>query len=561
MWHFDQDRRSNVNGGDIGVLPPNHETTCWSNGSLGQGMPIPVIDLFAGPGGLGEGFSAYRTTNGDRPFQVKLSIEKDPYAHTTLQLRSFVRQFDDGPPLEYYKAMADINKPLHQRLDTLFHHYPAQAEAAASEAWRVELGKADRAKVRERIAAALGDAEHWVLLGGPPCQAYSLAGRSRNKGEPDYNPEADHRQFLYVEYLQVIAEHQPSVFVMENVKGLLSATLQNQRIFARILSDLSEPVRALHREGRTVRTGRPARPSVRYTIVSLTERSMDEEGLLQDFVVRMERYGIPQARHRLILLGIRSDVLGSIPPGTLVPKAPVPARDVLEGLPRLRSGLSRAADSAKDWLACLAAVKSHRWFNALQNSVSAQMTRALDGLTAPRKDRGGEYISYTPSIRYNRKWYIDDRLEGVFNHATRNHIASDLHRYLYAACFGLAHRRSPVLADFPKPLLPDHQNVKAALRGGNFADRFRVQLADRPATTITSHIAKDGHYYIHYDPTQCRSLTVREAARLQTFPDNYFFCGPRTAQYVQVGNAVPPLLARQIADIVIQFLRDTGAVS
>ena len=139
-------------------------------------------------------------------------------------------------------------------------------------------------------------------------------------------------------------------------------------------------------------------------------------------------------------------------------------------------------------------------------------------------------------------------LKGVCNHESRSHIRQDLFRYLFVSCFAKVNGRSPKLSDFPNSLLPKHLNAK----GGKFADRFRVQLYGQPSKTVTSHISKDGHYFIHPDSAQCRSLTVREAARIQTFPDNYFFCGPRTEQFHQVGNAVPPLLAKQIAKIVFK---------
>ena len=132
-------------------------------------------------------------------------------------------------------------------------------------------------------------------------------------------------------------------------------------------------------------------------------------------------------------------------------------------------------------------------------------------------------------------------------------MRSDLHRYLYAACYAMRFQSSPKVDEFPRELLPEHLNIHQ--EKGPFRDRFRVQLADQPSSTVVSHIAKDGHYYIHYDPAQCRTLTVREAARLQTFPDNYFFEGNRTQQYWQVGNAVPPFLARQVAASVASLLQ------
>ena len=151
------------------------------------------------------------------------------------------------------------------------------------------------------------------------------------------------------------------------------------------------------------------------------------------------------------------------------------------------------------------------------------------------------------------RWVQDRSLNGVCQHEARSHMPSDLAHYLFASCFAQMEGYSPRLDVFPLKLLPDHANVSNTARKAEeipFKDRFRVQCSRNPATTIVSHIGKDGHYYIHYDPTQCRSLTVREAARLQTFPDNYYFAGNRTEQYIQVGNAVPPLLANKLAKIV-----------
>jgi DNA (cytosine-5)-methyltransferase 1 len=149
-------------------------------------------------------------------------------------------------------------------------------------------------------------------------------------------------------------------------------------------------------------------------------------------------------------------------------------------------------------------------------------------------------------------WYLDPKIQGVTLHESRSHMETDLYRYLYAASFTSVKKKSPKLRDFPRTLLPSHENVDN--ESIPFEDRFRVQLHHEPSSTIVSHIAKDGHYYIHYDPSQCRSLTVREAARLQTFPDNYFFDGGIVQGRVQTGNAVPPLLAQAVALSIKKYI-------
>lgn len=178
----------------------------------------------------------------------------------------------------------------------------------------------------------------------------------------------------------------------------------------------------------------------------------------------------------------------------------------------------------------------------------------LKGLAAPEAGRGGEHVRKSDAASPQVRRIVGSSNGVALNHSTRAHIAGDLARYLFVSAWGDCLGKSPELAEFPLALLPNHRNVELAMGGSHFADRFRVQLRNQPSTTITSHISKDGHYYIHPDVAQCRSLTVREAARLQTFPDDYIFAGPRTAQYHQVGNAVPPFLARQIAQLVADLL-------
>lgn len=516
-------------------------------------MIIPIIDIFAGPGGLGEGFSAFlNPKTGHRQFKIALSIEKDFYAHQTLTLRSFFRQFDHSNiPFDYYEFVkGNIS------IEDLFKKWPVQAEKANSEAWLAELGESKNAIsnkiVDKKIIEALQGAKDWLLIGGPPCQAYSVVGRSRRR-EKLLDEKKDERVGLYKQYLRILAVHNPAIFVMENVKGLLSAKTQESPVFDKILDDLADPVKAYLSE--YCNNTNLDCPGYRIFSFVTEPMSFDNNGnpfyKQEDFVIYSEKYGIPQTRHRVILLGIRKDIDNR--PRMLEQQAGISISSVLTGLPRLRSTLSRIRDSGEIWKASLIEIITNDILTGIDKEVKLEIVKQLDKITLPQKESGSEYIK-NPHIKigYRPDWYLDEKLGGVCNHFSRSHMKSDLYRYFFVACYAKVKRRSPKLEDFPYALLPNHKNVKEGIDNKKFADRFRVQLWNYPSKTVTSHISKDGHYYIHPDPTQCRSFTVREAARIQTFPDNYYFCGSRTSQYIQVGNAVPPLLANQIANIVFE---------
>lgn len=287
---------------------------------------IPMVDVFAGPGGLNEGFSSLRDSVGDPVFETAASFELDPTACATLRLRAALRQaerqYGEYPEVYYrflrgeipYAALAadDAMQPL--------------LKEAHEEVEEIRLGEDTRErsdeKIAERLASARSQDDPWVLVGGPPCQAYSLAGRSRRTGDPTF--KEDHKHLLYREYLHIIEDFDPALFVMENVKGMLSSQHEGSRIFDRIKSDL---------EG----------PGQRYSIKSFR---VSDNGKLQphDYILRAEDYGVPQRRHRVILLGIRNDV--NLPePDLLKAQSAVTVADAIGSMPRIRSVLSKARDT------------------------------------------------------------------------------------------------------------------------------------------------------------------------------------------------------------------------
>ena len=506
-----------------------------------------LVDLFAGPGGLGEGFASLKV-DGHSPFHIGISVEKEASAHRTLRLRAFLREYR-----RRYDCLPDQFIDFHAGLigEPDWSSVDAQSwRIAVDEARALELGsEAAATAIDDAITSLRRDFDETILIGGPPCQAYSLVGRARSRGKLGYVPEEDERHYLFREYIRVLDRLRPAAFVMENVKGLLSSTVESRRVFEMLMEDLS-----------SLGTGQGQAYALRAIRIEGGKASLKEAVKPSDFVVRAEKFGIPQRRHRVIIVGIRSDLAkGELNASIDLPGATRTVSEIIGNLPALRSGLSRGRDSTSAWLDTVTGAAKilsviHQGAHETElRTAFAALAECFEAEPVPARSSATLPSNYGAANDDLLRWLERPELHAVAQHETRGHMASDLGRYMFAAVFGRIRGYSPKAADFPMALSPEHRNWHS----GVFNDRFRVQLASESSTTITSHISKDGHYFIHPDPRQCRSLSVREAARLQTFPDDYLFLGNRTQQYVQVGNAVPPFLARMIAMLLLQQISES----
>ena len=523
-------------------------------------MNIPVIDIFAGSGGLSEGLI-------QAGFDLKLSIEMDKKACETLRIRKFYHILNNSNSSEKYfnfiRGQIDI--------ESLKREFPDSWLKADKSILCAELGNPeDENKIIKSIDDVLLGSKDFILVGGPPCQAYSLAGRSRMLGVGSkYNDKIrlnqikefyeDKRHSLYKEYLKILARFKPKMFIIENVKGMLtSKNITGQKVFDDICDGLTSPQSIIGGSGKSSKNT--------YSLHSLSSQHgkdlySNTVNNPQDFIVKCEEYAVPQKRHRVIIVGTRNDKEYNFP-NLKKSSVSFDIKSVLYDLPKLRSGVSRSIknDNYKNWSSAIK--KQYDLLLSKNVDQDLEIREIVDTIYNSKNllTRGNKFLHASMNSKnILQEWLFDNRINGVLHHETRTHMESDLARYLFCTCFAKKYKKSPTLDDWQgilNKLKPNHSNIKISedkLVTKAHKDRFKVQIWENPSSTIVSHIAKDGHYFIHPDPLQCRSLTVREVARLQTFPDNYYFSGGRGDQYRQIGNAVPPFIAYQIGIIIKKY--------
>ena len=410
------------------------------------------IDLFAGAGGLSEGF----TRMGFTPI-AHVEMNKD--ACDTLRTRAVFHWLrENGKENIYYNYLKSENRDK-----DFFWKENGVPQHVVDSVINKEISKETLSEIFELIDSILGSKKVDIIIGGPPCQAYSVAGRARK------NMDGDPRNFLYQYYVEFLKKYRPKMFVFENVPGILSA--KN----GEYLDKIFEAVRNAGYE------------------LSLPTNS-------QKFL-NSKNFGVLQDRKRVIIVGWRKELALSYPDFEITePKFKI-LKDLFADLPELKNG------------------------EGTMNAVKYKK----------------------PTTEYLKQSKIRNEIDFVTQHIARPNNENDLEIYRMAV-EEMNQGKRLNYAKLPECLIR-HKNTSS------FTNRFQVVNGDGISHTVVAHIAMDGHYYIHPDIKQNRSITIREAARIQSFPDDYFFEGSRTAAFKQIGNAVPPLMAEKIAKKIKEILK------
>jgi DNA (cytosine-5)-methyltransferase 1 len=417
---------------------------------------LNYIDLFAGAGGLSEGFK-------NQLFNPVAHVEMDLAACQTLKTRAAFHYLSEQKLGSVYESY--LKGEITRR--ELYDYLPANIRNGII---NLGIGEENNEEIFKKIdlqLKGLKDRQIDLIVGGPPCQAYSLVGRARS----EHNMEKDPRNYLYVQYGNYLERYKPKMFVFENVVGLLSA-------------------------GKGV-------------YLENMKRLFNKKGYkIEVFKVNAENFGVLQKRKRILIIGWKDDFLPNIP-----------------NLERYDSGIKSYVNSVFNDLPTLQAGTGNDKYNF--------------------------YIN--PSNTYLSESHIRNGSEIITQHIARPHTEQDKEIYRVAVDKWQTSMQRLDYNDLP-------ERLKTHTNRTSFIDRFKVVANNLQSShTVVAHIAKDGHYYIHPDPSQNRSISVREAARLQSFPDNFYFEGikegaNRTAAFKQIGNAVPPMMANIIANELKQLL-------